>query len=49
MSEAMDFTRRFCFAYGGPAISGIFKSKFEEFIVEEELGYELSGEGDYLY
>ncbi len=49
MSDAMDFTRGFCFAYGGPAISGIFKSKFEDFIVEEELGYELSGEGEHLY
>ncbi|CAH0990689.1 tRNA pseudouridine synthase D [Sinobacterium norvegicum] len=45
----IDFSQAFEFAYGGPSINGDFKSTFEDFIVEEELGYELSGEGEHLY
>jgi tRNA pseudouridine13 synthase len=45
----MDFQQTFAYAYGGPSIEGEFKSIFDDFIVEEELGYSLSGEGEHLY
>ncbi|ROS01024.1 tRNA pseudouridine13 synthase [Sinobacterium caligoides] len=48
-AEVMDFQRQFAMAYGGPAIEARFKSVFEDFIVEEELGFSPSGEGEHLY
>ena len=35
-------------AYGGPRTAFKFKNKIEDFIVEEELGFELTGEGEHL-
>lgn len=35
-------------AYGPPPIRGVIKSKPEDFIVEEELGFELTGEGEHV-
>jgi len=37
-----------CFAYGRPGSSGHIKSAPEDFYVEENLGFELSGEGEHL-
>lgn len=35
-------------AYGTPPIKGVIKSKPEDFIVEEDLGFELTGEGEHV-
>lgn len=37
------------YAYGGPAGHGSFRSVFEDFVVEETLGFEPSGEGEHLF
>lgn len=37
------------FAYGKPQATGTMKTSAEDFKVNEELGYELSGEGEHLY
>ena len=37
------------FAWGGPVASADFKTRPEDFVVEEVLGYEPAGEGEHLY
>lgn len=37
------------YAYGGPILTGQFKSKVDDFQVTESLGYEPSGEGEHIY
>lgn len=37
------------FLYGGPVIRGLFKSKPEDFIVSEKLGFELTGQGEHVW
>lgn len=37
------------YAYGGPAASGQIKQQPEDFIVEEILGFELTGEGEHVF
>ena len=37
------------YPYGKPLISGLFKSRAEDFIVTEELGFEPNGEGEHLF
>lgn len=34
--------------YGKPTTSGIYKQQYEDFIVQEELGFELTGEGEHV-
>lgn len=38
----------FAYAYGVPSSSGIFRKEVTDFIVDEELGFEFSGEGEHL-
>jgi tRNA pseudouridine13 synthase len=37
------------YPYGKPQISGLLKSRPEDFIVTEELGFEPNGEGEHLF
>ena len=37
------------FAYGRPAVTGLFKSSVEDFKVDEMLGFELSGAGEHQF
>lgn len=37
------------YAYGLPSCSGIYKQKPEDFLVEEQIAFELSGEGEHLW
>ena len=37
------------FAHGGPVLSGNLRSTPDDFIVEEELGYEASGAGEHVF
>lgn len=37
------------FAYGGPIITAQFKTTPDDFVVEECLGYDLTGEGEHLF
>ncbi len=37
------------YPYGKPVISGLFKSRAEDFIVSENLGFEPDGEGEHLF
>lgn len=45
MNDALDF----CHAYGRPDSSARFKLRAEDFVVEEELGFDLHGEGEHLW
>ena len=46
MSEYnLDFT----YAYGKPSVTADFRSETDDFIVYENLGFELSGEGEHLF
>ncbi|MGQ9426744.1 tRNA pseudouridine(13) synthase TruD [Gilvimarinus sp. F26214L] len=42
---SLDFTR----AWGTPTVSACFRSQPEDFQVDEDLGFEPSGEGEHLY
>lgn len=37
------------FPYGEPVLSGLIKQQAEDFRVDEQLGFELTGEGEHLY
>jgi len=37
------------FAHGGPALSGVLRASPEDFVVEEQLGYAASGEGEHAF
>ena len=37
------------YPYGQPLIKGLLKSRPEDFIVTEELGFEPNGEGEHLF
>ncbi len=43
-SYSLDFN----FLYGKPQSSGVFKSSCEDFNVQEDLGFELTGEGEHV-
>ncbi len=45
----MEFTTEFTYAYGGPVCSAQFRTRNEDFIVDEELGWRPEGEGEHLY
>lgn len=37
------------YAYGEPACGGIYRVKAEDFVVEEQIAFSLSGEGEHLW
>ena len=37
------------FAHGGPVLQGYLRTTPEGFVVEEELGYQASGEGEHVF
>lgn len=43
------YSLQWAFAYGQPEVRGVIRSRTDDFEVNEELGYELSGEGEHLY
>ena len=49
MTETPDFTPVFVRALGPPAVTALFKQQPEDFLVEEELGFEFSGDGEHVY
>lgn len=48
MSEAQEAFGRLGFALGAPQVAAVFKRSAEDFRVNEDLGFELSGEGEHL-
>jgi len=44
-----DPTRGLPFALGGPALSGLLRSRPEDFLVEEDLGWQPSGAGEHAF
>ena len=46
--EKQVFSLDFNYLYGAPQSSGIFKHACEDFNVEENLGFELTGEGEHV-
>lgn len=46
--EAQKFPLDFNFLYGKPTSSGRYKQYCEDFIVKEDLGFELTGEGEHV-
>jgi len=46
--ENTDFSQ-FCYVHGTPKIKGQLKSTPEDFVVEEQVGYSLTGEGEHLW
>ncbi len=47
-NTSADFTK-LAYAYGTPIFRGLLKTKPEDFVVEEVISYELSGEGEHLW
>lgn len=43
------FSLNWAFAHGEPTLSAIFRRTPEDFVVDEDLGFELSGEGEHVY
>lgn len=46
---AGDPTRALPYAYGGPPISGRLRAQAADFVVEENLGYTPSGDGEHVF
>jgi tRNA pseudouridine13 synthase len=46
--QKLQFSLDFNFLYGKPQSSGVFKHSCEDFNVQEELGFELTGEGEHV-
>ncbi len=44
-----DPLRNLAYAFGGPAGKGRIRSEIDDFIVDEALGFELSGEGEHVF
>ena len=44
-----DPTLELPFAHGGPPLDGRLRNTPEDFVVEEELGYQASGEGEHVF
>jgi len=42
------FSLDFNFLYGKPKSTGVYKQRCEDFIVQEDLGFELTGEGEHV-
>ncbi|MCW8994525.1 MAG: tRNA pseudouridine(13) synthase TruD [Psychromonas sp.] len=47
-SETQKFSLNFNFLYGKPQSRGVFKQSCEDFNVQEDLGFELTGEGEHV-
>mgnify|MGYP000435625687 CR=1 FL=1 len=47
--DAVDLSLGWAYAYGKPEISGDFRTEPEDFVVDEFLGFEPSGEGEHVY
>lgn len=47
-AEKQVFSLDFNFLYGKPKSSGVFKQRCEDFVVTEDLGFELTGEGEHV-
>lgn len=48
LDEKPTFNLDFNFLYGKPKSTGIYKQSCEDFIVKEDLGFELTGEGEHV-
>lgn len=48
MSEAQEAFGRLGFALGAPQVAAVFKQSAQDFRVNEDLGFELSGAGEHL-
>lgn len=48
MNEAQEAFGRLEFALGAPQVAAVFKHSAQDFRVNEDLGFELSGEGEHL-
>ena len=46
--EKKVFSLDFNFLYGKPQSTGVYKQRCEDFIVKEDLGFELTGEGEHV-
>lgn len=46
--NVQQFSLDFNYLYGKPQSSGVFKKSCEDFNVQEDLGFELSGEGEHV-
>jgi len=46
--NVQQFSLDFNYLYGKPQSSGVFKQSCEDFNVQEDLGFELSGEGEHV-
>ena len=44
-----DPTRALPFAYGGPVLRGRLRASCDDFVVEEDLGYAATGEGEHAF
>ncbi len=50
MSEvASEFSIDWAYAYGEPQVEGLFRRQLDDFIVDENLGFELEGSGEHVY
>ena len=43
------FPLDWAYAYGQPSVEALFRKTPEDFIVDEDLGFELSGEGEHVF
>ena len=48
VNETKKFSLDFNFLYGKPTSTGVYKKSCEDFKVEEDLGFELTGEGEHV-
>jgi len=48
VSETKKFSLDFNFLYGKPACAGVYKKACEDFKVQEDLGFDLTGEGEHV-
>lgn len=46
---ANDFPIDWAYAYGEPEVEGLFRRQLDDFIVDENLGFELAGTGEHVY
>lgn len=47
-NKKTDFSLDFNYLYGKPQCTGLYKQSCEDFIVKEDLGFELTGEGEHV-
>jgi len=47
--DAVDLTLSWAHAFGKPELEGDFRTEPEDFVVDEYLGFEPSGEGEHVY